>query len=119
MIPFPAETRQSSVDLTDCMLAEHILAGDELAFETLVKRYSSPIFTFVCRFLNDSDAASDVLQHVFIKLYLSLPTLCTGKPFRPWLFRVARNRCLDELRRKRGIPFSAFQVTGEEEELSR
>ena len=118
MILFPTETRQPSADLTDYMLAEHSLAGDELAFETLVKRYSRPIFTFVCRFLNDSDAASDVLQHVFTKLYLSLPTLSTGKPLRPWLFRVARNRCLDELRRKRGIPFSEFQVTGEEEELS-
>ena len=118
MIPFPAEPRQSSADLTDCMLVEHILAGDERAFETLVKRYSGSIFTFVCRFLNDSDAASDALQHVFIQLSLSLPTLCTGKPLRPWLFRVARNRCLDELRRKRGIPFSEFQITSEEEELS-
>lgn len=107
-----------SMDITDAMLAEHILAGDEEAFELLVQRYSTTLFNFVCRFLNDYDAASDILQHVFTQCYLSLPKLRTGEPLKPWLFRVARNRCLDELRRKRGIPFSELQIPDEGDELS-
>jgi len=83
-----------------------------------VQRYHSPLFNFVCRFLNDYDAASDILQQVFTQLYISLPTLRTGEPLKAWLFRVARNRCLDELRRKRIIHFSELQTPGEDEDLS-
>lgn len=107
-----------SVEMTDCFLAQQVLAGDEEAFEILVRRYSSPLYNFICRFLNDYDLASDILQHVFTRLYLSLPELHTSEPLKPWLFCVARNRCLDELRRKRGIPFSQLQTTTEEDELS-
>src|SRR6185312_4946748 len=107
-----------SLEMSDAVLAQRTLAGDEDAFALLVERYSAPLFNFTCRFLNDYDAASDILQHVFTQCYLALPKLRTGEPLKPWLFRVARNRCLDELRRKRGIPFSEFQVTDEEEELS-
>jgi RNA polymerase sigma-70 factor (ECF subfamily) len=104
--------------LTDGILAQQILAGSEEAFETLVQRYSSPLFTFICRFLNNADDASDILQHVFTQLYISLPNLHTAEPLKPWLFRVAHNRCLDELRKKRGIPFSSIQAEVGDEELS-
>jgi RNA polymerase sigma-70 factor (ECF subfamily) len=104
--------------VTDAVLAQQILAGDDDAFSALVQRYNTPLFNFICRFLNDHDAASDILQHVFTQCYLSLPKLCTGEPLKPWLFRVARNRCLDELRRKRAVHFSDFEVGSDEEELS-
>jgi len=107
-----------SLEMSDAVLAQRTLAGDEDAFALLVERYSAPLFNFTCRFLNDYDAASDILQHVFTQCYLALPKLRTGEPLKPWLFRVARNRCLDELRRKRGIPFSELQIPDEAEELS-
>ncbi len=72
----------------------------------LVRRYSTPLFNFIYRFLGDYDQACDVLQQVFLQFYLSLPSLRIGDPFKAWLFQVARNRCLDELRRKRAIRFS-------------
>lgn len=107
-----------SVEASDGILAQRILAGDQHAFEILFQRYKSSLFTFICRFLDDYDTASDILQQVFTQLYLSLPTLHTGEPFKGWLFRVARNRCLDELRRKQVLHFSAFQGAGEDEDLS-
>lgn len=110
--------KESSTKITDGILAQQTLAGNEEAFEILVERYSGPLFTFICRFLNDADDASDILQHVFTQLYISLPKLHTGEPLKPWLFRVAHNRCLDELRRKRGIPFSSLQIDTGDEELS-
>ncbi len=118
MIHLQERSSSSTLEVTDAMLAQQILEGDEDAFSALVQRYSAPLFNFACRFLNDYDAASDILQHVFTQCYLSLPKLRTGEPLKPWLFRVARNRCLDELRRKRGIPFSELQVPDEAEELS-
>src|SRR5260370_13725214 len=109
--------KDQQIEGTDGILAEQTLAGDQRAFEQLVYRYSAPLFNFISRYLNDPDAASDVLQHVFTQLYLSLPKLRTGEPLKAWLFRVARNRSLDELRRKRAIHFSELQTLDEHEDL--
>jgi len=111
-------TKSQPIEITDGVLAQQTLAGDEEAFAQLVQRYSSALFNFICRFLNDYDAASDILQQVFTQLYISLPKLRTGEPLKAWLFQVARNRCLDELRRKRVIHFSELQTAGEDDELS-
>ena len=105
-------------EVTDGVLAQQTLAGDQEAFEQLVQRYSSSLFNFICRFLSDYDAALDILQQVFTQLYISLPNLRTGEPLKAWLFQVARNRCLDELRKKRVIHFSELQSSSEEEDLS-
>src|SRR5579883_1276680 len=104
--------------ITDGMLARQAMAGDQSAFEALVHRYSRSLFNFIYRFLNDYDLACDVLQQVFLQLYVSLPTLRTGEPLKAWLFQVARNRCLDELRRKHAIHFSELDAGSDEEELS-
>src|SRR5215472_13847120 len=101
----PTPTLQTS----DGLLVQQSLAGDPHAFETLVRRYSPPLFTFLCRYGGDYDLACDILQHVLLQLYLSLPHLRTGDPLKAWLFQVARNRCVDELQRKRAIPFSELE----------
>lgn len=110
--------KSQHIEITDGVLAQQTLAGDEEAFAQLVQRYNNTLFNFVCRFLNDYDAASDILQQVFTQLYISLPKLRTGEPLKAWLFQVARNRCLDELRRKRVMHFSELQTAGEDDELS-
>ncbi len=107
-----------SLDISDGILARQTLAGDQLAFETLVQRYNTPLFNFVYRFLGDYDKACDILQHVFIQLHTSLPTLRTDKPLKAWLFQVARNRSLDELRRKHAIHFSELETTNDDDEVS-
>ena len=112
------ETKRRVCDVSDGMLAQRALVGDEDAYALLVERYSTPLFNFICRFLNDYDAANDILQQVFLQLYISLPKLRIGEPLKSWLFQVARNRCLDELRRKHAIHFSELQGTSEDEDLS-
>jgi RNA polymerase sigma-70 factor (ECF subfamily) len=112
------KNQQIEITDTDGVLAQQTLAGDQVAFEKLVQRYSTSLFNFISRFLNDYDAASDILQQVFTQLYISLPKLRTGEPLKAWLFQVARNRCLDELRRKRVIHFSELQSSNEDEDLS-
>ncbi|WP_297151366.1 sigma-70 family RNA polymerase sigma factor [Thermogemmatispora sp.] len=102
----------------DGILAQKALAGDEQAFEMLLKRYQTPLFSFIYHFLGDYDQACDILQQVFLQLYISLPKLRTGEPLKAWLFQVARNRCLDELRRKRAVHFSELEGNADEDELS-
>lgn len=112
------ESMKIQLSDTDGVLAQRALAGDQYAFESLVVRYSTPLFNFISRFLGDYDQASDILQQVFIQLHTSLPTLRTDKPLKAWLFQVARNRCLDELRRKRAIHFSELEIVNDDDELS-
>jgi RNA polymerase sigma-70 factor (ECF subfamily) len=109
-----------SAEAPDGVLVGQALAGDERAFETLVRRYSALLFDRIYRYMRDYDQAGDVLQHVWLQLYLSLPTLRTGKPLKQWLLRVARNRCLDELRRRRRgctLFFSELEREADEEDL--
>jgi RNA polymerase sigma factor (sigma-70 family) len=105
-------------DVSDGLLARQTLDGDQQAFEILIKRYHAPLYNFICRFLNDYDQACDILQQVFLQLYVSLSSLHTDKPLKAWLFQVARNRCLDELRRKHAIHFSELEAAKDEDDLS-
>ena len=107
-----------SPEMTDGVLAQQTLEGDQRAFETLVQRYSTPVFNFIYRFLGDYDQACDIMQQVFLQLYISLASLHTDKPLKAWLFQVARNRCLDELRRKHAIHFSELEAGTDDDELS-
>ena len=106
-----------STETSDGILANHFLLGDERAFEGLYKRYRPSLFKFIFNILRDYDLSCDILQQVFLQLYISLPTLKTNKPFKSWLYQVARNRCLDELRRKRIVRFSELDTYNEEDEV--
>jgi RNA polymerase sigma-70 factor (ECF subfamily) len=71
------------------------------------------------RYMGDYDQACDVLQDVWLQLYRSLPTLRTGEPLKSWLFRVAQNRSLDVLHRRRrrcALYFSELDREADEEE---
>jgi RNA polymerase sigma factor (sigma-70 family) len=107
-------------EVPDGLLVGQALAGDQCAFEFLVNRYHQPLVSYIRGFLKDNDQSSDVLQHVYLQLYLSLPTLSRNGSLKGWLFQVARNRCVDELRtrgRRSEVPFSTFEREGGEEGL--
>lgn len=115
----------TSLEISDALLVTQASEGDTSAFETLVRRYKTSLLTLIRRYIEDYDKACDVLQHVFIQLYFSLaqlqatmPTTRTPTPLKSWLFRVARNRCLDELRRKRSLFFSEMDIIYDDENLS-
>lgn len=68
-----------------------------------------PIFNFAFRMVGTYSDADDVAQDVFVQVYKSLPSARLDLPFRPWLYVIARNKCLDFLKRKRPLPFSSLQ----------
>jgi RNA polymerase sigma-70 factor (ECF subfamily) len=120
-----ALTRESSVlagpGVPDGVLVRQARAGDQLAFECLVNRYHRSLASYIGGLLKDGEQVADVLQQVYLQLYLSLPTLLTTVPLKGWLFQVARSRCLDELRKRRRraeAPFSALMLDATEEEFS-
>jgi RNA polymerase sigma factor (sigma-70 family) len=75
--------------------------GNQAAFEMLVQRYQSRLLAFCRHMLSSKEDAEDVLQEVFAASYNAL--LADERPIntRPWLYRIARNRCLNHLRKPR------------------
>ncbi len=89
------------LETSDSVLLHQALAGNQKAFEALVSRYQHMLFGLIYRYVGEYHEAHDVLQHVWLQLYLSLPTLHPNVCVKLWLFTVARNRSLDVLRHKR------------------
>jgi RNA polymerase sigma factor (sigma-70 family) len=89
----------------DEQLIELIRKGQHGAFEVLVQRYQSRLLAFCRHMLNSTEDAEDVLQEVFAASFNAM--IADSRPInaRPWLYRIARNRCLNHLRR----PTSAGQ----------
>ena len=85
--------------LTDGELIVTAIAGHEDGFEELVRRYQRPITNYVYRMLNNYDAALDVTQEVFIKVYNSLARYSSEYKFSTWLYRIAHNAAIDYIRR--------------------
>ena len=86
--------------LDDSDLLRALQAGDGDAFVHIMQRLESPLRRYVRRLIGDSDAGEDIVQDVFFTLYRKCDRVDASRGLRPWLFRVARNRCYDELRRQ-------------------
>lgn len=71
-----------------------------VAFHRALAEHADSLKAYATRLLGDSIAAEDVSQDAFLALYRHLNQIPTAA-FRPWLFRVARNLCLDQLRRRK------------------
>src|SRR5881275_1757620 len=84
---------------SDDRLVAFVRRGNIAAFEALVARYESRLLAFCRHMLGSREDAEDVLQEVFAAAFNAL--LADERPInaRPWLYRIARNRCLNHLRR--------------------
>src|SRR5437660_5478516 len=85
--------------LADGELVETAIAGREDSFEELVRRYQRPIAAYVYRMVGDFDAALDLTQEVFIKVYNSLSRYRSEFKFSTWIYKIAHNAAIDHLRR--------------------
>jgi RNA polymerase sigma-70 factor, ECF subfamily len=98
----------SSINLTDEELVNNFLAGDNPAFEDLLKRYLKPIYNFLYRLTNGSSATDDITQDTFIKVWKNLRRFDQSRNFKTWIFTIAKNTAFDYLKKKKEIPFSTF-----------
>ena len=105
--------------IADRELIASSLAGREDGFEELVRRYQRPITAYVYRMTNDYDAALDVTQEIFIKVYNSLARYKTEYKFSTWLYKIARNAAIDYLRRNNHGDVQLEIEMGDEETFER
>ncbi|MEE3241648.1 MAG: sigma-70 family RNA polymerase sigma factor [Candidatus Neomarinimicrobiota bacterium] len=87
--------------LTDERLIKQFQEGDRHAFDELVKRYKDRLHNFVCRYLNNQTLAEDVVQETMIKLYTHKHYYKPVAKFSTWIYTIAKNLALTELRKNK------------------
>jgi len=90
--------------------------GDRAAFAGLVEKYQQPVLNFIYRTLRNETEAEDLAQTVFLQVYKSRSRYRRTAKFSTWLFTIARNLCLNELRRRSRHPAESIEETHAENE---
>ena len=98
------EARSTSMHdpkLSDHQLIEATKSGDEAAFGEIMNRYRSPITNYLYRFLNDYEEAVDLAQETFVRVYFAIDRYHTGFAFSTYIYRIATNLAISEIRRRK------------------
>lgn len=96
-----------AVQPTDEELVEAVLRGHRERFSDLVERYQGRLVNYLYRLLRSVEDAHEITQEVFVKVYQALDRYDPRYRFSTWIFRVAQNAAIDEIRRRRVrlVPF--------------
>jgi RNA polymerase sigma-70 factor (ECF subfamily) len=78
--------------------------GDDLAWEAFVRQFQRRVYSIAYGYAADADEARDFAQDIFVRLYETRGRWAPAEVFTAWLVRVARNVCLDGLRRRKARP---------------
>lgn len=95
--------RLPEVRMEDRSLIVRSKAGDEQAFEALMRQFERPILGLCTRLLGPGGEAEEAAQDVFFRFYQKLGAFDEERAVEPWLFRIAWNACRDRLRRRRPL----------------
>lgn len=108
----PAERRlgPSAEPDPDAELMLRVKRGDRAAFAALVEKYQQPVLNFLLRSLQDETEAEDLAQNVFVQVWKSARRYRRTARFSTWLFTIARNLCLNELRRRARHPATSLEA---------
>jgi RNA polymerase sigma-70 factor (ECF subfamily) len=87
-------------DLPDEDLMDHVVAGSEAAFATLVDRYKNRLQNIVYRYIRDFQRSEDLAQEAFVRVYLHRERYRKTGKFSTWIFTIAVNLAKNEIRRK-------------------
>jgi RNA polymerase sigma-70 factor (ECF subfamily) len=89
-------------------LMERIASDDQSAMEELLELWKMPIFRFFLRSLNHHEDAEDLTQRVFIRIYRSSERYLPQAKFSTWIFTIARNLLIDEIKKRKRRPQVVF-----------
>lgn len=100
----------------DAALMLRVKQGDTAAFTELVEKYKQPVMNLAYRTLRDMTEAEDLAQNVFVQVYKSASRYRSTAKFSTWLFTIARNLCLNEIRRRSRHPADSLDAPHPEQE---
>lgn len=90
--------------------------GDMDAFTELVEKYKQPVLNLIFRTVHDATEAEDLAQTVFVQVFKSAARYQSTAKFSTWLFTIARNLCLNEIRRRSRHPAESLDAPHPEQE---
>ena len=99
-----------SLPQPDLALLRRAQRGDERAFAIIVRSYELPVYNYVLRMVGDRALAEDLTQDIFLRVFQGISGFSLRCRFTTWLFQVAKNRVLDELRARERKPQSAVPI---------
>lgn len=79
-------------------LVTALCQGGEQAYEILIQRYQQPVYSLVCRLLNDPDDAADIVQEVFLKIFRNIGAFRGNSSLKTWIYRIAVNEAYNHRR---------------------
>jgi RNA polymerase sigma-70 factor (ECF subfamily) len=91
---------------------ERVAAGDAAAFSVLFARHEAPVYRFLLRRTDSAEAAGDLYQETFLRIYRARAAYRRGAPFRPWLYGIALNAARDAVRKQRRSPLTVVPDEG-------
>lgn len=101
LLDAPSDRASRLLAAPDGRLVARVRRGDRTAFETVYDRYHRQLLAFCRHMLGSREEAEDALQHVFMSAYRQLLADERAVQLKPWLYAIARNRCLSVLRARR------------------
>jgi RNA polymerase sigma-70 factor, ECF subfamily len=102
--------RGQRVEEVDPAVVRAAAGGDLASFEQLVRHHQPDVWRFLRRLLGDDALAEDVTQETFLRVYLRLDSFAYQASFSTWVFQIARNAGIDELRRRQRRPEPSWQA---------
>jgi len=99
-----------AIQQPDMAVIRRAQRGDERAFALIVRAYEAPIFNYVLRMVGDRALAEDLTQDVFLRVFRGLRGYSRRARFTTWLFQVAKNRVIDEMRAAERRPRSLVAI---------
>jgi len=104
---------ESAPSPPDELLAKLSLEGDQAAYAALVSRYQRRVTGFLAQMVGDLELARDLTQETFLRVWNALDRFDPRYRFSTWLFRIAHNLGIDQLRRRR-VPTTSLQMESRE-----
>ncbi len=97
-------------ELTDENIVKKVQDGDIEMFGILIDRYESKMQRYAKRFLFDSEDTKDLIQDIFTKGYVNIADFDVNRRFSPWIYRIAHNCFVNELKKKKMQSVPVFEI---------
>lgn len=95
-----AEPRSDLATATDQEVVVLARAGRDAAYRELIRRYERPVFSLIYRMVRDRELAEDLAQETFVKALNAIESYRPEFKFSSWIFKIANNAAIDQLRRR-------------------
>ena len=103
---------------SDAYYIERIVAGDTGCFACLLDKYSRPVHSLILKMFGSKEDAEELAQDVFMKVFRNLPSFKADCSFSTWIYRIAYNTAISELRKKKQefVAIEESQISNASEE---